>query len=453
MKSNALDAITVRALVAKGVKARHADGNGLYLHVTGEGAAKWSLRYMLAGKAREMGLGRWADDPKKGATLAMARAKAIAMRAKLNAEIDPLAEKRAANEARKAEEAARLMMELATGPARTFKAAFDAWLETHGPAMRTERQRKLARAMMENHVLPRIGAIPVADVTTADMLLVLQPLWRKRPETALRVRIRCDGVFAWAKANGWRSGDNPAAWKDNLAPLLGRHGDVARVKHHAALHWRKLPSFMRRLELESSMSSLALRWAIHTAARTAEVIGATWAEIDMQAEGGPVWIIPAARMKMGAEHRVPLSAPALAVLEAVEPFRDDDTPHGGFLFPGGAGSRGGAVAGGRAGAEGGGLSNMAMLQLLRSMGMASECTVHGFRSTFRDWVEETTGTPHAVAEAALAHAVGNEVTRSYQRGDLLEKRRVLMRAWGEYCERAPASVASIETARARKAST
>lgn len=452
MKNNALDAVTVKALVAKGVKARHADGNGLYLHITGENAAKWSMRYMVAGKAREMGLGRWADDPKKGVTLAAARAKAIAARAKLNADIDPLAERRTAEEARKAEEAARLAAELAASPARTFRGAFDAWMEAHGPAMRTERQRMLTKAMMQNHVFPVIGATPVADVTTADMLRVLQPIWRTLPETALRVRIRCDGVLAWAKANGWRTGANPAAWKDNLAPLLGRHGDVARVKHHAALHWRKLPSFMRRLELEAGMSALALRWAILTAARTAEVIGATWAEIDMGAEGGPVWIIPASRMKMGAEHRVPLSAPALAVLEAVASLRDDDAPHGGFLFPGGAGSRGGKVAGGRADAIGGGLSNMAMLGLLRAMDVATECTVHGFRSTFRDWVAECTATPEAVAEAALAHTVGNEVQRAYQRGDLLEKRRVLMAAWGEYCLSKPATVASIKEARARKAS-
>jgi integrase len=443
---NALTAAAVKALVEKGEPGRHADGNGLYLHVTGEGKAKWSLRYMVSGKSREMGLGsvaRGAGKDVVGVTLADARSAARAARVKLDGGIDPLAEREAQEAARKAADAERQAAAVAVSVSRTFRAAFDGWLEAHGPAMKTERQRKLARALMDTHVMPHIGALPVARVATADMLRVLQPIWRQKPETALRARIRSEAVLAWAKAKGWRQGENPAAWKDNLAPLLGRQGDAATVQHHRALHWRDVPAFMKRLDAEESLSALALRWAILTAARTNEVIGAVWDEIDMEAPGGPVWTVPAGRMKMKIEHRVPLSAAAVAVLDAVKPLRTQDGESPAFLFPGKAGSRGGAVAGGRSDAVAGGLSNMALLSLLRRMGVASECTVHGFRSSFRTWVEECTATPTAVAEVALAHAVGDETQRSYQRGDLLEKRRAVMTAWAEYCGKAPAEVVAL----------
>jgi integrase len=308
--------------------------------------------------------------------------------------------------------------------------------------MRTERQRVLVKGLMALHVFPAIGDKPVAEITTADMLRVLQPIWRTKPETALRARIRCEAVFSWAKGHGWRSGDNPAVWKDNLAPLLGRQGADARAEHHRALDWRELPRFVQRLTAETSTSAFALRWSILTAARTAETLGATWREIDMDAPGGPAWIVPAERMKMGVEHRVPLSDAALGVLDTAKALRRDDGPDA-FLFPGAAGSRGGRIAGGRVGALGGGLSNMALLTLLRRMKEADRCTPHGFRSTFRDWVAECTSTPEAVAEAALAHAVGSEVRRAYQRSDLLEKRRALMAEWGSYCCKKQRSVASL----------
>ena len=450
---HALTAVSAKAKAANGELGRHADGEGLYLHVTGKGQAKWSLRYMLSGKAREMGLGPAfrADDEGKVipmVALADARAAAKALRVKLADGIDPLAEREAAEAARRAAEAAAAAAALAASPLRTFRAAFDGWMEAHGPAMRTERQRVLAKGLMEGHVFPVIGEKAIGSIGAADMVEVLRPIWRTKAETALRVRIRCEAVFAWAKANGWRSGDNPAVWKENLAPLLGRQGEAARVKHHKAMHYRDVPAFMRRLEAEKSTSALALRWAILTAARTAEVVGATWAEIDMEAPGGPVWIVPGSRMKMGVEHRVPLSEAALAILEAVKPLRDAEAPGGGFLFPGKAGSRGGRIAGGREGAEAGGLSNMALLALLRRLGVAGECTTHGFRSAFRVWVAECTATPEAVAEAALAHAVGNEVQRAYQRTDLLERRRLLMAQWAAHCAKVPAEVVALAERRA-----
>jgi len=364
-------------------------------------------------------------------------------RVKIDAGTDPLAERETADMARRVAEAEASAVALAMSEKRSFRAAFDGWLEAHGPAMRTERQRVFAKGLMALHVFPMIGDLPLVDITTTDMLRVLQPIWRTKPETALRVRIRCEAVFSWAKGHGWRQGENPAVWKNNLEPLLGRQGELARVRHHKALDWRKVPGFMRRLRAETSTSALALQWVILTAARTNEVLGATWAEVNFEAPGGPIWVVPAYRMKMGVEHRVPLTPAALAVLEAVKPLRQEDRPGDGFLFPGAAGSRGGRIAGGRAGAVAGGLSNMALLALLRRMAVSGECTVHGFRSAFRDWVAECTATPEAVAEAALAHAVGNEVQRAYQRGDLLEKRRAVMAQWADYCGRVPAEIRAL----------
>jgi integrase len=450
---NALTPVAAKALAERGEPGRHADGAGLYLHVTGKGQAKWALRYMLDRKPREMGLGtayRRADGDKTVAavSLADARQAAKAVRVKIDAGIDPLAEREAEEARRRAAEREAAEAALLISPDRTFKAAFDAWLEAHGPAMRTERQRVLAKGLMARHVFPLIGAKPVAKISTADMADVLRPIWRTKAETALRARIRCEAVFAWARANGWREAPNPAVWKENLAPLLGRQGEAARVTHHKAMHWRDVPSFMRRLEAQNGPAALAMRWLILTAARTGEVLGATWAEIDMEAPGGPVWVIPAPRMKMGVEHRVPLTGDALAVLDAARPLRSDAADATAFLFPGGAGTRGGRIAGGRPGAERGGLSQMALLTLLRRMGVAKETTAHGFRSAFRQWAAECTATPEAVAEAALAHAVGNEVQRAYQRSDLLERRRLLMAQWGQHCSTVPADVVALLARRA-----
>lgn len=434
---NALTDMAAKALVRAGKPGRHGDGSGLYLHVTGPGQAKWSLRYMLNGRAREMGLGAaYRSDGEKivaVVSLAAARSATKAARVKIEAGIDPLAEREAAEATKRAEDAAAAAKATAASPRSTFRAAFDGWLEDHGPAMRTERQRVLVKGLMHRYVFPKLGDRPVSSIVTTDMAEILRPIWRTKPETALRVRIRCEAVLAWAKAHGWRAGENPAVWRENLEPLLGRQGDAARVKHHAAMHWRDVPGFMQRLEAQDGRSAHAMRFAILTAARTSEVIGATWSEIDLEATGGPLWVVPALRMKMGIEHRVPLSTGSLAVLDAVAPLRDDDAPGGGFLFPGGAGSRGGRVAGGREGALPGGLSNMALLTLLQRMDVAGQFTPHGFRSTFRDWAEECTATPVAVMETALAHAVGTDVERAYRRTEMLEKRRELMEAWSAHC--------------------
>ncbi len=256
---------------------------------------------------------------------------------------------------------------------------------------------------------PVFGKLPVQLVDVALVIKVLEPLWATKPETASRLRGRVERVLDWAKVRGYRDGDNPARWRGHLDHLLPNRGKVRRVKHHAALPYPELPPFFVELEQRNAMASHALRFAILTAARTGEVIGAKWDEIDIAARA---WTLPAERMKNGREHRVPLSAAAITLLRHVSGVRQND-----FVFPGERRST---------------LSDMALLMLLRRMNRG-DLTTHGFRSTFRDWTEEQTNTPRAVAEMALAHAIGNAVEAAYRRGDLFEKRRVLMSQWADFC--------------------
>ena len=262
---------------------------------------------------------------------------------------------------------------------------------------------------------PVLADMPVDQITTGDVLSMLTPIWQDKTETASRVRGRIEAVLYYAKALGWSTGQNPAVWKDNLAPLLPAKGGIAAPEHHAALPWREAPAFMAELRQRDGMAAQALAFLILTAARTGEVLGATWAEINLDPAwaGAATWTIPAHRMKSGKEHRVPLSAPALGILRRMQPDapRPDD-----IVFPN---------------AHGKPLSDMALTMTLRRMKHA-EITVHGFRSSFRDWVAEATEHSDQVAEMALAHAVGNQVEAAYRRGDLFAKRVALMTDWAQF---------------------
>jgi integrase len=265
-----------------------------------------------------------------------------------------------------------------------------------------------------------MGNLPVADVDTAHVMATLEPIWHAKPETAGRVRGRIESILDYAKARGWRTGENPARWRGRIANLLPKRGKVQRVQHHAALPWRDMGAFMVALRTEAGTAARALEFTVLTAARTGEVLGARWGEVDLS---DAVWTVPSDRMKSGREHRIPLSEAAMAVLNALHPLigaEPDD-----WVFPGG-----------RAGRP---LSGMAMLMLLRRMGRG-DLTTHGFRSTFRDWTAETTAYAREVAEAALAHALGDKVEAAYRRGDLFEKRRRLMEEWAMFCFR-PTSAA------------
>ena len=253
------------------------------------------------------------------------------------------------------------------------------------------------------------GALPVAAMDMTLVMAVLDPVWSLKPETASRVRGRIEAVLDWARVRGHREGENPARWKGNLALALPARDKVKPRGRHAALPFKDMPACWTALAAREGAGAAALRFAILTAARTGEAIGARWEEIAM---ANAMWTIPAARMKGAREHRVPLSTPALAILTAMEPEASGD------VFPGARRDKP--------------LSNMALLMTLRRMDRA-DLTAHGFRSTFRDWTAERTNFPREVAEAALAHAIGDAVEAAYRRGDLFDKRRRLMEAWAAYC--------------------
>lgn len=419
-----LQAVAVKALVATGQPGAHADGGNLYLRIAGAGAGKWTLRYAIGGKSREMGLGPYDADGKAGLTLAQAREAAEEPRAVLRAGLDPIAERdRKAAEAKA--EAERQAAE-AQAKARIFREVAAEFIASHSPGWRNAKHRAQWSATLTAYAYPVIGGSPVDEVGTDDVLRCLQPIWTEKPETAARVRGRIEAVIDYGMARGWRTAPNPARWRGHLSNLLPRRSKVARVQHHAALPWQEMAGFMVELRKRPGTAARALEFCILTATRTGETLGARWSEIDLDAA---VWSIPGQRMKAGREHRVPLSDAALAVLTEMAPLRPEEGDA--FVFPGAA--------------EGRPLSSMAMLMLLRRMKRA-DLTTHGFRSAFRDWCEEATSTPHAVAEAALAHTIGDKVEAAYRRGDLFQKRGVLMQEWAEFCGKQPATVTALRPA-------
>lgn len=401
--SNALTPLAVKNAKA----GRHADGNGLHLLVKDSGARSWVYRFMLNGKTRDVGLG-----PAAGAdaiSLADARFAASALRLKVKSGIDPLAERE------QAEAEALASAQAAVIAGKTFKAVAEAHISANEESWRNAKHRQQWRNTLETYAYPVIGDLPVAEVETAHVLEVLEPIWREKPETASRVRGRIETVLDAAKARGYRDGENPARWRGHLAQVLpnaaktkaARNRLLGRDGHHKAMPYEEVPSFITDLRGRDAMAALALEFVILTAARTSEAIGATWAEVDLEKA---VWTVPGERMKAGKEHRVPLSPRAVAILETAK-------LHGGkYLFPGQSGGK---------------LSGMAMAMLLRRMKVG--VTPHGFRSAFRDWSAERTGYSHEVCEMALAHTIGNKVEAAYRRGDLFDKRRRLMDDWATYC--------------------
>ncbi|MBW6397613.1 tyrosine-type recombinase/integrase [Roseomonas sp. HJA6] len=413
-----LVATQVASLLKKGQVGRHPDGNRLYLVVTGKGRGWWMLRYMAAtlsrnGKplSREMGLGRADPEGVDGYTLAEARDRANDARKLLRGGVDPLAHRdEIATAKRKAKEAARL-----------FKDVAEAFIAGKEAGWQNEKHAAQWRTTLATYVYPTLGDMQVAAIAMEDVKGVLTPIWTTKPETASRVRGRIEAVLDYAEAHNWRQGPNPARWKGNLAFALAPKSKVAKVEHHAALPWSELAGFMATLRQQAGTAARALEFLILTAARTGEVIGARWSEIDM---AGAVWTVPADRMKAGKEHRIPLSPQALAVLAPFAKARTE-AEEDGFVFPG-------QFAGKP-------LSNMSMLKVLERMKRA-DLTVHGFRSSFRDWGGEATAHPREVIEHALAHQLKDKAEAAYQRGDLFRKRAALMKDWADFCDKAPATV-------------
>ena len=398
---------------------RYGDGNGLYLLVRSKDARFWLFRYTRLGRMREMGLGRAGADP-VAVSLADARVKAADLHRLVKAGMDPL-DKRAADEA---EAQAVALAEAAR--TKTFSEVTDLYLAAHEAGWRNAKHRAQWRSTLTTYAFPEMGTVAVASIETAHVMAALEPLWHLKPETASRLRGRIESVLDYAAARGWRVGDNPARWRGHISNMLPARAKVRRVKHHAALPWQEIGSFMAALDRQMGAAALALRFTILTAARTGEVLGARWSEIDQKAS---IWTVPEGRMKAGNEHRVPLAASAMALLGEL---RVADARPTDFVFQGeGPNNRTDRAA--RV-VHNHPLSNMAMAMLLRRMGF-QDLTVHGFRSSFRDWCGESTNFPREVAEAALAHTLRDKVEAAYRRGDLFEKRREMMEEWATFCGR------------------
>jgi integrase len=293
----------------------------------------------------------------------------------------------------------------------TFKACAEAYMAAHQAGWRNPKHRGQWTATLTTYVYPHFGDLPVQVIDVGLVMKAVEPIWTEKPETASRVRGRIEAVLDWATARGYREGENPARWRGHLQNLLAPRSKVRRVEHYAALPYSKIGGFMAELHRQEGVAARALEFAILTTARTGEVIGAHWDEIDIARR---LWTVSADRMKAGREHRVPLSDRAVEIIAEMKKHRLDGQE---FVFTG---------------ARGGPLSNMALLMTLRRMGYAA-LTTHGFRSTFRDWAAERSEFPAEVAEMALAHVVGDKVEAAYRRGDLFEKRRQIMEAWCRFC--------------------
>jgi integrase len=365
---------------------KYSDGSNLYLIVSETGARKWVLRFTWRGRAKEMGLGSAASVP-----LADAREKAASARRKIAQGVNPI-------EARKRD-----------GGIPTFGEMADDVRETLSAGFRNEKHKAQWKSTLETYAAPLRGK-PVDTITTDDVLTVLKPMWTTKAETASRVRGRIEKVLDAAKAKGFREGENPARWRGHLDHLLPRPSKLARG-HHAAMPYEDVGAFVRKLREREATAALALEFCILTAARSGEVLGARWSEIDLDKK---IWTVPANRMKPGRVHRVPLSARAVSILKHLAKLKTGD-----FIFPGHS--------------RGKPLSNMAMEMMLRRM-QIEDATVHGFRSSFRDWAGNITTFPREVTETALSHVIGDKAEQAYRRSDALEKRRKLMEAWASYCE-------------------
>jgi integrase len=393
--------LTALALTRTMNAGLHSDGDGLYLQAGRTGSKSWIYRFTRHGKQHYLGLGS-----AKAISLKEARELAAQARNLCAKGIDPLAHRREQ----------RATSRLAAVRGMTFKQCADRLIDAHEGAWRNPKHRQQWRNTMATYAYPIIGDLPVADIDTGLVVKVLQPIWTAKPPTAGRLRGRIENVLDWATVAGYRQGDNPARWRGHLVHLLANPSKVRKVRHHAALPYREIPTFVHALRGRQGISARCLEFTILTAARTAETIRATWGEINWDVK---VWTVPAARMKAGKEHRVPLSPRALEIIHDLNQRRESE-----HLFPGQKVGRG--------------LSNMAMLKTLAVMGHG-DLTTHGFRSSFRDWAAECTNFPSEVVEMALAHAVSNRVEAAYRRGDLFEKRVKLMEAWAAYCERTQAT--------------
>lgn len=394
-KAKELSALEVNRLNSPG---NHAVGgvSGLYLYVNNAQGRSWVLRTMIAGKRKHLGLGGHPS-----VTLAQAREKAREARELIVKGVDPIHERKAAASALQAQQATR----------RTFEEVANAYIAFQEPAWKNAKHRNQWSSTLETYANPVIGRLSVDDITEHHVIAVLEPIWSTKCETASRLRGRIESILDWARVRGHRDGENPARWKGHLDKVFPAQSQIRQVRHFQAMGVKAVPAFMTRLATQDGASALALRFLVLTAARSGEVRGAEWREIDFKQA---VWTIPASRMKAKREHRVPLSNAALAVLQEAHSRQTPGcTP---WIF---------------SNQKGGKLSDMSLLAVMRRM--EAGAVPHGFRSTFRDWVGESTHFPSDLAEMALAHVLPNKTEAAYRRGDALEKRRGMMETWALHC--------------------
>jgi integrase len=383
--------LSARTVISKKRRGRYSDGDGLVLQISKWGTKSWIFRFERDGRERHMGLGSLST-----VSLAMARDAAQKCRQLLLEGRDPIEQRNAELRQRRLEMAKHV----------TFRECGEEYIAAHQAGWRNAKHRGQWSSTLLTYAYPTIGDLPVSAIDTPVVLKCLEPIWKTKPETANRLRGRIESILNWAAVRGLRSENNPARWRGHLNKILPAPGKIKPVRHHTAMPYADLPLLMMQLRAQQDLSARALELTILTALRTGEVISARSIEIDFAAK---IWTIPAERMKAGREHRVPLSKRAIEIL--------DGLPRGKYLF---------------SGRDARPLSNMAMLKILQPMGH-SDVTVHGFRSTFRDWAAETTSYPNHVVEMALAHAIGDKVEAAYRRGDLFIKRRHLMEDWAKYC--------------------
>lgn len=413
-----LSAAFVRTIHEPG-KYHDGGGLGLILRVEPSGSKRWVQRIVISGRRREMGLGA-----PPIVTLAAAREAAMANKRMVHAGDDPIAHKRKSREI------------------MTFAAAAEQAIAAKSLEFRSDKHRKQWRSTLDTYALPVLGALPVGTVGTADVLRVLQPIWTEKTETASRLRGRIEAILSWATAAGHREGENAARWKGNLSEMLPKPQRVAKTVHHPALASSDVSAWYAALRGRDGVAARALEFLTLTAARSGEVRGMVWGEVDLKAG---VWTVPADRMKASREHRVPLSVPANSLLERMAQAPDAVPTDGGCpVFPA---PRGGA------------LSDMSLSAVMRRMQEAENsaghtgwvdrasgrpAVPHGLRSTFRDWTAER-GYPRDMAEMALAHDVGSAVERAYRRSDMLERRRAMMTAWADFLRGQPADKNASQT--------
>jgi integrase len=386
----------------------YADGGGLYLQVTpgnGSTSKSWIYRYRSSsGKERFMGLGSLDT-----VSLAEARDRAAGCRRLREQGKDPI----------DVRDAQRDSAALERAKAMTFDQCAEHYITAHRAGWRSPKHLSQWKNTLATYVSPAFGNLPVGSIDVGLVMKVIEPIWATKPETASRIRSRIELVLDWAAARSFRDADNPARWKGRLENLLPPRSKVRAVQHHAALPYVEIRDFMRSLRERDADAARVLELAVLTAARTGEVLGAKWSEIDSKTK---MWTVPGNRMKGGRVHRVPLSDAAVAVLQRMLMVRQND-----YVFPG---------------TRRGSLSNMTLPRLLQRMGRG-DLTAHGFRSTFRDWAAECTTVSNEVVEMALAHAISNKAESAYRRGDLFEKRRKLMDAWAAYCEQSTGQVIAL----------